>query len=260
MSDVGQLSAAAIGAQRVTLPDAALAAPPDACSACGAALDALGRCVKCGAVFGDAYRCPLCHARSDVEPNPTLYYRCRACGGPRIPPNGKPISEPEIAQLRLARSEQLRAVAFRVGASFALASGVLSLLVTSVVLVAISPAPFAKFAALVASLIPFALCLFAVQRARGHARKLDAALQQAWLLAASRVVTGAALPVSAAALAKTLRVDEARAEFLLAEVSVQDFVQAPADLAPRVRVTELADPEDLSAAAARANTAAGTKP
>ena len=84
---------------------------------------------------------------------------------------------------------------------------------------------------------------------------LDAALQQAWLLAAARVAAAeaaAGAAVNAAALAKALRIDEARAEFLLAEVSVQDFVQARPELPARLRVTELADPEDLSADAPRA--------
>jgi hypothetical protein len=240
----------------VTSPDAVLAERPEACSACGGPLDSLGHCAKCGAAFGEAYRCPLCQALSDVEPNATLYCRCRTCGGPRIPPTSSPLTDAEIALLRSARSEQLRAVAFRAGAGFALASGALSFLVTVVVLLATSPAPFAKFAALVASLVPFALSFFALRRARGHARKLDAALQQAWLLAASRVaaVEGTVgAPLNAAALAKILRVDEARAEFLLAEVSVQDFVQARPELPARMRVTELADAEDLNADAQRAH-------
>jgi hypothetical protein len=239
----------------VTSPDAALAARPEACSACGGPLDSLGHCAKCGAAFGEAYRCPLCQALSDVEPNATLYYRCRTCGGPRIPPTSSPLSDAEISLLRSARSEHLRASAFRAGAGFALASGALSFLVTGVVLLATSPAPFAKFAALVASLVPFALSFFALQRARGHARKLDAALQQAWLLAAARVAAAeaqAGVTLNAAALAKILRVDEGRAEFLLAEVSVRDFVQERPELAARLRVTELADPEDLSADAHRA--------
>ena len=240
----------------MTSPDAALAARPEACSACGGALDSLGHCAKCGAAFGEAYRCPLCQALSDVEPNPALYYRCRTCGGPRIPPTSSPLSEPEVTLLHSARSEQLRASAFRAGAGFALASGALSFLVTCVVLLATSPAPFAKAAALVASLVPFALSFFALRRARGHARKLDATLQQAWLLAASRVAVaeaGAGAAISAAALAKALRVDEARAELLLAEVSVQAFVQARPELPARLRFTELADPEDLSTDAQRAH-------
>ncbi|HEX3851791.1 MAG TPA: hypothetical protein VHW01_12540 [Polyangiaceae bacterium] len=240
----------------MTSPDAALAARPEACSACGGPLDSLGHCAKCGAVFGEAYRCPLCQALSDVEPNAALYYRCRTCGGPRIPPTSSPLSEAEISQLRSARSEQLRASAFRAGSGFALASGVLSLSVTAVVLLATSPAPFAKLAAFFASLVPFALSFFAVRRAREHARQLDAALQQAWLLAASRVAAaeaGAGAAVNAATLAKLLRVDEARAELLLAEVSVQDFVRARPELPARLRVTELADPEELSADAPRAH-------
>ncbi len=243
----------------MTSPDAALAARPEACSACGGGLDALGRCAKCGAVFGEAYRCPLCQALADVESNPTLHYRCRACGGPRIPPSESPISESEVALLRSARSEQLRAGAFKAGAGFAAASGLLSFLVTTVVLLATAPAAFAKFAAFTACLVPFVLSFFALSQSRAHARKLDAALEQAWLLAASRVVAQAGGQLTSAGLAKTLRIDETRAELLLAEVSVQDFVsEARAELPTRVRVTELADPEQLGLEAERAHPPAGT--
>lgn len=242
-------------------PDAALAAPPSACSACGAALDSSGRCAQCGAVFGEAYRCPLCHALSDVESNTTLYYRCRACGGPRIPPTSTPISEAEANLLRSARAEQMRAAAFKAGSGFAGASGALSLLLTSVVLLVISPGAFAKFAALLASVVPFALSLFAWRRAKQHEARLAAALQQAWLLAASRVVaahaqahTGAGA-MSSAALAQALRIDEPRAELLLAELSVRDFVDQPAELAARMRVTELADPVPGDEATATAEAA-----
>lgn len=234
----------------MTSPDAALAAQPEACSACGGRLDALGRCAKCGAVFGEAYRCPLCHALADIEASPTLYYRCRVCGGPRIPPDGSPVSESEAALLRTARSEQLRAGAFKAGAGFAAASGVLSFLVTSVVLLATAPAPFAKFAAFAGCLVPVVLAFFALGRSRIHAKKLDAALQGAWLLAASRLVAQAGGQISSALLATKLRVSEARAEFLLAEVSVQDLIsQAPAALQARLRVTELAAPEELASEA-----------
>lgn len=233
-------------------PDAALAERPEACSACGAALDSLGRCDKCGAVFGEAYRCPLCQALSDVESNTTLYYRCRACGGPRIPPTESSISEAEATLLRRARAEQLRAGAFKAGAGFAIASGALSLLLTNVVLLVTSPGSFAKFAALLASAVPFALSFFAWRRAQRHSAALSAALQQAWLLAASRVVDAHSGrdQMSATELARLLRVDEPRAELLLAELSVRDFVEQPARLPARTRVTELADPVELNAAAA----------
>ena len=233
----------------MTSPDAALAARPDSCSACGSALDALGKCTKCGAAFGEAYRCPLCRAVADVESSSTLYQRCRVCGGPRIPPTESPISEAETALLSSARSEQLRAGAFKAGAGFALGSGLLALLVTSVVLLAVSPALVAQLAALVACLVPFGLAFFALQRSREHTQKLGATLQQAWLLAASRLVAARGGQVSAPALASALRVDEARAEQLLAEVSVHDFVQAPVELGARVRVTELAEPSELADAA-----------
>jgi len=232
----------------VTLP-AALEARPDACSVCSGPLDPLGRCAKCGVVFGEAYRCPLCQAISDVEASGTPYTRCRSCGGPRIPPNESPISEAEVALLRSARSEQLRAGAFRAGSGFALASGAVSLLVTLVVFLVTSPAALAKVAALIASVVPFALSFVALRRARSHAKKFEAALQQAWFLAASRLVQAHDGKLGAKDLAQLLRVDEARAELLLAEVSVQDLLRSPAELAPRVRVTELSDPVEIAAAA-----------
>ena len=55
--------------------------------------------------------------------------------------------------------------------------------------------------------------------------------------------------MSAEALAKALKIEQTRAELLLAEVSLQDFVQAPAELAARMRVTELAEPGELTTAA-----------
>ena len=232
----------------MTLP-AALEARPDVCSVCSGPLDPLGRCAKCGVVFGEAYRCPLCQAISDVEASDTPYTRCRSCGGPRIPPNESPISEAEVALLRSARSEQLRAGAFRAGSGFALASGAVSLLVTLVVFLVTSPAALAKVAALIASVVPFALSFVALRRARSHAKKFEAALQQAWFLAASRLVQAHDGKLGAKDLAQLLRVDEARAELLLAEVSVQDLLRSPAELAPRVRVTELSDPVEIAAAA-----------
>ncbi len=232
----------------MTLP-AALAARPDVCSACSGPLDPLGRCAQCGAVFGEAYRCPLCQAISDVESSESAYTRCRSCGGPRIPPSESPLSEAEIALLRSARSAQLRAGAFRAGAGFALASGAVSILVTWVVLLVTSPAPLARIAAVVASLVPFVLSFLALRSARSHARKFDSALQQAWFLAASRLVAAHGGQLTSKDIVRLLRVDEARAELLLAEVNVQDFMQQPGELPTRVRVTELSDPADLSAAA-----------
>ena len=232
----------------MTLP-AAVEAPPDVCSVCSGPLDPLGRCVKCGAVFGEAYRCPLCQAISDVEASDTQYVRCRSCGGPRIPPSESPISEAEATLLRSARSEQLRAGAFRAGAGFALASSAVSLLVTLVVFLVTAPALFAKAAAVVASVVPLVLSLLASRRARSHARKFEATLQQAWFLAASRLVRAHARALSSKELAQLLRVDEARAELLLAEVNVQDLLQQPSELAARVRVTELSDPAELAVAA-----------
>jgi hypothetical protein len=200
----------------------------------------------------------LCQALSDVEASPTLYYRCRTCGGPRIPPTAGAPSAREAALLKAARSEQLRAGAFRAGSGFALASGILSLLVTNVVFLATSPAPFAKALALVACLVPLVVSFLAFRGAARHKKQLEGALQQAWLAAAGRVAAATGGELTAAALAKTLRIDDARAELLLAELSVQDFVESPVLPAAKVRVTELADPLELPAAGEPGRAEAGT--
>jgi hypothetical protein len=242
----------------VTSPAAVEPTPPEACSACGGSLDALGRCAKCGAVFGEAYRCSSCQALSDLEASPVLYYRCRACGAARIPPSAGPSPERERSLLTTARSEYLRAGAYRAGAGFALASGLLSLLVTNVVLLATSPAAFAKVFALVASCVPLLLSFLAFRRAGAHKKQLDQALQQAWLSAAGRVNARAGGSINATDLATALRTDEARAELLLAELSVQDFVEPHPLASAKVRVTELADPSELLAAAEQSEAKAGT--
>lgn len=242
----------------MTTPSAVEPAEAAACSACGGPLDALGRCAKCGAVFGEAYRCPLCQALSDVEESSVLYYRCRACGGPRVPPSAGPPSATETAQLKQARSEQLRAGAFRAGASFALASGLLSLLVTNVVLIATSPPPLAKVFALFASVVPLVLAFVAFRRARAHQKQLERALQQAWVSAAGQAVARAGGDVTASSLAQMLRIDEARAELLLAELSVQDLVEPRVQAGAKVRVPELAEPEELPRTAEQSEVEAGT--
>lgn len=226
-------------------PDAALAARPDACSACGGALDALGQCEGCGAVFGEAFRCPLCEAVSGIEPNEALRFCCRTCGGPRIPPNVSPISEPERALLRTARADQLRAGAFRAGAAFASASGLLSVLVTLVVLLATTPSPVAKFAAWLATSVPFALAWFALARSRRYLKQQNSALERAWFLAASRLAEAAGGTMTVPALAQALRIDGDRAELLLAELSLEQ--NDPFDTAsPRLRVGEPSGAESAS--------------
>jgi hypothetical protein len=189
----------------------------------------------------------LCHALSDVEASSPLFYRCRTCGGPRIPPSASAPSARETALLETARAEQLRALAYRAGSGFALVSGLVSLVVTNVVLLATSPAPFAKAFALLVCFVPLTLSFVAFRRATRHKHRLEGALQQAWLSAAGRVAGAAGGELSASALGQALRIDDARAELLLAELSVQELIEPHALPPAKVRVTELADPSERPA-------------
>lgn len=56
---------------------------PENCTTCGTAIPrGAPRCPGCGKVFGEANRCPSCHAVAAVTSSP-LGYVCLACGGPR---------------------------------------------------------------------------------------------------------------------------------------------------------------------------------
>lgn len=56
---------------------------PGACPTCGTAVaPGAARCVQCGRVFGEANRCPHCHAIAAVR-RAGAGYACLACGKPR---------------------------------------------------------------------------------------------------------------------------------------------------------------------------------
>ena len=55
------------------------------CKVCSGTLSESLRCEQCGAVYGDKNRCPHCRSVADVEPAEPLRFRCRICGGPRVP-------------------------------------------------------------------------------------------------------------------------------------------------------------------------------
>jgi hypothetical protein len=194
------------------------------CPACGGALDAMQRCTACGAAFGELDRCPHCRSISGIEAHPKLRFRCRVCGGPRIPVDDASgvRSGRELVPLEHARREQLRASAFRAGAGFLGASGFFSVIVTVLVLLAIAPGPVPKLLALLVAGLPLALAAYAWRRANRHSAELERDLDEAWLLAAADAASKEPA-LDAVRLGKRLRIEESAAELLLAELSVQDL-------------------------------------
>jgi hypothetical protein len=202
--------------------------PGGSCRVCGATLEGSLRCRQCGAAYGEVNRCPHCRSVADLEPHGTLRFRCRVCGGPRVP-----LEAPDAVRtgreqplLAVAQSARMRAAAFKVGSASAGGFGLLSLLIALVVLGLASPGFLATLATLVVVAVPLVVSLLAWRRAKRHEQELDRALDDAWALVASDLIRQRGAELTASELAAAMRLSEQQAELLLARLSVQDFVRA----------------------------------
>lgn len=210
--------------------------PGGQCRVCGTPLpDGSLHCTHCGATFGESNRCPHCRSVTEVEPAGVLRFRCRVCGGPRVPVDDPEVvrSGREIKLLSSAQQARRRGAAWRVGAGLVAGFAALSFAVSLVVWLIASPGVLGTLGLLVMLSVPVVLALMARRRAGAEGRALEHALDQAWALVAADVLASRSGELNAAELARILRVDEARAELLLGQLNVNDFIHA--------RVTEEGD-------------------
>lgn len=220
------------------MTNAALAGEPRAdggCRVCGTPLGGAHVCTKCGAVHGERYRCPHCGAVADLEPSKVLRYRCKICGGPRVPSDDVSVTRSggETPALERAQRAQRVAAAWRVGAGVVAGFGALSLLVALLVLIAVTPGILGTLGALFAVLVPFVLSWLLWRRGRAEAEKIGEALDEAWQRVAHEVIDAHRGELTATQLGKTMRTDAASAERLLARLGAHDAVRA--------RVTDTGD-------------------
>lgn len=202
--------------------------PGGTCRVCGSKLDQSMRCRQCGAAYGEGNRCPHCRSVADVEPHDTLRFRCRVCGGPRVPLDDPDVvrtgrEQPLLGQAKRARA---RAAGWKVGAGVAGASGLLALLVALLVLGIATPGVILTLLTLLMVSIPFAFAFVAWRRAKKSAGEVDRYLDDAWTLVASDLMRQRGAELTASDLAHAMRLSEEQAELLLARLSVQDFVRA----------------------------------
>jgi len=218
--------------------NAALSGEPRAdggCRVCGTPLAGALICGKCGAVHGERYRCPHCGAVADLEPHNVLRFRCKVCGGPRVPSDDVSVtrSGAETPELERAQRAQRVAAAWRVAAGVVAGFGGLSLLVALLVLVAVTPGVLGTLGAAIAVLVPFVLAWLFWRRGAAEAQKIGDALDEAWQRVAREVLDAHRGELTATQLGKALRTDAATAERLLARLGAHDFVRA--------RVTDTGD-------------------
>jgi hypothetical protein len=188
-----------------------------------------------------------------VEPDGLLRQRCLVCGGPRVPVDDPAVARSgrEIPSLQSARRERFRMLAWRFGAGAAAALAAFCVLGVAAVLLIAQPSVPIALIALSFALLPGLLAVHAWRRSAKHRATLEHDLGRAWSLVLAEVIDARASEPSAAELAALMRLDEARAEQLLAERSVEDLLRGPAADAARVRVpdplTEIEDPGVLAA-------------
>lgn len=236
--------------------DQALSGEPaagDRCRVCGASLQGSLRCPSCRAVHGEGFRCPHCRAVADVEPDRGGVLRCRACGGPRLlvdEGRGR-LSSGAVDALRRARQSRSQARLWK-GGAFALgALGLCLLAVTAVTLLLFDPGVLVGALGVSLGCLPLLAALGAWRRSGRHQRDGQHELYQAELDAVRELTEAAASELTARELARSLSVDEARAELLLAELSLNDVVERRVTTAgelaysaqPRVRVDEADEAE-----------------
>lgn len=214
------------------------------CRVCAAAIaPGSDRCPKCGA-DQRAEACPHCSGVAGVSAHPELRFRCDVCGGPRVPVADARIkrSGREVPLLQKARAAASARSAWRAAGIAASALFGFELFLFAVLLLVLS-ASVGLFTAGLLTMAPVAVfALWAFRRAKSRGQDVAPALDAAWVSVASDVARQSERPLTAGALASTLRIGEPQAEELLALLEVNDVVRgavSPAGefgYAPRLRV------------------------
>ena len=182
---------------------------------------------------GEVIRCPHCTNVARVTPRGEgkwLQWVCSACGGPRLPVGVS--STAANASLKEAQTAQLFARRLRVSALF------LSLATLFITLFGLAVAPggaVARVILLAAELAPLFLALRARRRANRISKKADEAIERAWLAASEDIAKEQKTGVTVAELAARLKVEPARAEALLTELTVHDRTRIDVDDEAEIR-------------------------
>lgn len=207
------------------------------CTSCAGTIGPGGRCPDCRAVYGESHRCPHCGTIADVERSEVLRFRCRVCGGPRVPVSDSAIerSGAERKSLTRARVAHAKSTAWTMGAGVLAGASVLSLLVSIAVLSVASPGLLPTLLVLLFAVAPAAVAFLAWARAKRARRETLDAVESAYAAVTREIVGQRDEEMTATELAKLLDIEEADAELLLAQVSVDTFVRARVDASPASR-------------------------
>jgi hypothetical protein len=210
------------------------------------------RCVACGTVHGENYRCPHCKAGANLEPAGDGGFRCAACGGPRIFLDSPDVTSSgrEVPLLERAERARIKGALLRFAGFFLTALGSVALLGVALALILASPSLTPSVLLALAAALPLGGGLAVLRFGAGVRRDGARAVADAELSVAEDVVRGFGREVEAKELSAILHVGEHRAEELLAELSLDDRLErrvteaGSLGYAPRFRIEAPGERED----------------
>lgn len=235
------------------LPYSLEPAPGRVCRACSRPLpERVLRCVACGTVHGENYRCPHCKAGADLEPAGNGRFRCAACGGPRIFLDTPDVTSSgrEVSLLERAERARIKGALLGFVGFFLTALGSVALLGVTIALVLATPSLTPSVLLALAAALPLGGGLAVLRFGAGIRRDRERAIAEAELSVAEDVVRGFGREVEASELSAILHVSEHRAEELLAELSLDDRLErrvteaGSLGYAPRIRVESPGERDD----------------
>ena len=171
-----------------------------------------------------ATNCPHCGGLAKVSPHPELRFVCNVCGAPRIETKGASLSGRERPALEQTRVAVRHRLFWKIGAVLGFSSAAFIFVISLVGM--LFSATWGLLGGLVFGVPWVVLGVLAVARAKGKTAEVRRLLDEAWRSAARDLVHASQDGITARDLATRMGIDEATAENLIAEVSIDDSVRS----------------------------------
>lgn len=173
-------------------------------------------------------RCPHCGNETGLELSPQFRYRCRICGGPRVPMTGAHAARSgrEAVHLATAKRASRWEIFFKVLWVLSGVVGGITFIATFLMLLLFSGLGSAWASLLIFGAVPLLAAFWARHRARQSANTSRDALEQAWTSVAHEVLEHTDGELTAGDLAAKLLTGEQHADELLARLNVDDEVRS----------------------------------
>lgn len=206
-----------------------------------------------------ATHCPHCGGLAKVSPHPELRFVCNICGAPRIETKGVTLSGRERPALEEARAAGRHRLFWKIGAIFGFTSAAFVIGVTAIALL-LGGGSWGMFGGVVFGLPWVVLAILSLGKARGKTEDVKRALDQAWRMAARDIAMASESGITAADLARQMGLDQAAAENLVAELSIDDTMRSRMTDDGRIVVAPLEGLRIDTSASAAASTPSALDP